>query len=115
MQSESIFIKKGEQKRKILRPGRLYRMMIKSENMEAIIAELEPQRESRWYQHNGEELHLVLEGEIEYIVGEKSYHLSKGDVLWHKSTLKHKVKNNSDTTARYITIGTPPTFMVGVL
>ena len=109
MQSDSIFIKNGEQKKKILRPGRLYRMMIRSENMEAMIAELEPRRESRWYQHKGEELHLLLEGEIEYVVGEKSYNLSTGDVLWHKSTLKHKAKNNGDVTARYITIGTPPT------
>jgi uncharacterized cupin superfamily protein len=81
--------------------------------MEAIIAELNPNAVSRWYQHGGEELHLVLEGEIEYIVGETSvgetsYKMGEGDILWHKSTLRHRAKNISDKVIKYITIGTPP-------
>ncbi len=112
MNTDVIFVKKGEQKREIKRQGRLYRMLIKSEKIEAIIAEIEPHTESRWYQHDGEELHLVLEGELEYTVGEKSYKLSAGDLLWHKSTLKHRAKNISDKKVKYGTIGTPPTFMV---
>jgi len=112
MNTDVILVKKGDQKREIKRQGRLYRMLIKSEKIEAIIAEIEPHTESRWYQHDGEELHLVLEGEMEYTVGEKSYKLSAGDILWHKSTLKHRAKNISDKKVKYGTIGTPPTFMV---
>lgn len=112
MSEDAVFIESKDQKRETERPGRLYRMKVKSDNMEAIIAELKPSRESRWYKHGGEELHFVLEGELEYIVGEKSFKLNEGDILWHKSSIKHKAKNHSNKKVRYITVGTPPTFMI---
>ena len=105
------FIKKGDEEKQTKKPGRLYRLMIKSKKMETIIAELEPHAESRWFKHNGQEMHFVLEGEMEYTVGEKSYKLSRGDILWHKSSQKHQAKNIGDKKVTYITVGTPPTFM----
>jgi quercetin dioxygenase-like cupin family protein len=111
MNSQPILIKRGEEKNKTRRPGKLYRMMVKSDRMEAIISELEPHTQSRWYKHDGEEMHLVLLGEMEYTVDKKSYKLSEGDLLWHPSTLKHRANNISDMKTIYITVGTPPTFM----
>ena len=115
MNDETIFIKSGDQKKEIIRPGRVYRLKIKSEKTEAIIAELEPKIESRWYQHAGEEIHFVLEGKMEYIVGEKTFKLNKGDILWHKSNLKHRARNIGNNKVKYITIGTPPTFITSDL
>jgi quercetin dioxygenase-like cupin family protein len=115
MNDETIFIKSGDQKKEITRPGRTYRLKIKSEKTEAIIAEIDPKRESRWYQHAGEEIHLVLEGKMEYTVGEKTYKLNKGDILWHKSNFKHRAKNIGNKKVKYITIGTPPTFITSDL
>jgi len=115
MSDEAIFIKSGDQKSEITRPGRLYRLKIKSEKTEAITAELEPKAESRWYQHAGEEIHLVLEGKMEYLVGENTYKLSRGDILWHKSNLKHRARNTGSKKVKYITISTPPTFMISDL
>jgi quercetin dioxygenase-like cupin family protein len=115
MNNEVIFIKKGEQKSEIKKPEKLYRFMVKSDKMEAIIAELDPHAKSRWFQHDGEELHLVLQGEMEYTVGEKSYKLREGDILWHKSNLKHRAKNIGEEKVAYITIGTPPTFTRSML
>lgn len=112
MSEEPILIKSGDQKSEITRPGRLYRMKVKSEKIEAIVAELEPKAESRWYQHSGEELHLVIEGQMDYTVGEQTYKLNKGDILWHESNLRHRARNNSDEKVKYITIGTPPSFML---
>ena len=111
MDDKVIFIKKGDEKSKTKKSGKIYRLMVKSKKIEAIIAELEPHTESRWFRHNGEELHLVLQGEMEYAVGEKSYNLSEGDILWHQSLLKHKAKNIGSKKVTYITVGTPPTFM----
>jgi len=111
MDNEVIFIKKGDEKSKTKKPGKLYRLMVKSNKMEAIIAELEPHTESRWFKHNGQEMHLVLQGEMEYTVGEKSYRLSEGDILWHSSSQKHKAKNIGEKNVQYITVGTPPTLM----
>ena len=112
MSSEPIFLKSGEEKSRIKTPGKLFRLMIKSKNLEAIIAELEPHASSRWYKHKGEELHYVLEGEIEYEVGGKSYKLHKGELLWHDSNIKHRATNNTDKKAKYATVGTPPTFNI---
>jgi len=106
---DAVFVKKGEQKSEVRKLGKLYRLMVKSDRMEAIIAELNPDTESRWFKHDGEELHLVLKGEMEYTVGEKSYKLSEGDVLWHRSNLKHRAKNTGNEKVKYITIGAPPT------
>lgn len=111
MNDDIIFIKKGKQKSETKKPGKLYRLMVKSEKMEAIISEIDPHTESRWYKHFGEELHLVLKGEMEYTVSEKSYKLSEGDILWHKSDLKHRAKNIGGKKVMYLTVGSPPTFM----
>lgn len=115
MTEDAILIKKGEQQSEMKRPGKLYRLVIKSHHIEAIIAELDPHAESRWFQHDGEEMHLVLQGQMEYTVGEKSYTLSEGDTLWHSSSLKHRARNIGNEKVIYITVGTPPTFMWSTL
>ena len=110
MTENIVFIKKGDDKSRLQRPGKLYRLMVKSPRMEGIITEIEPHTESREFQHEGEELHLVLQGELEYHVDGKTYKLSEGDILWHESMLKHRAKNQTAEKVVYITIGTPPTF-----
>jgi quercetin dioxygenase-like cupin family protein len=111
MDEDVVFIKNGDEKSKTKKQGKVYRMVVKSQHMEAIIAELDPHAESNWFQHNGEEMHLVLQGEMEYTVGEKSYKLSEGDILWHKSMLKHHARTLGNEKVVYITVSTPPTFM----
>lgn len=111
MDADVIFIKSDDEKSITKKPGRLYRFMLKTQKMDAIIAEIDPHTESKLYQHEGEEMHLVLEGDMEYTVGEKTYKLSKGDILWHKSILVHQAKNTKSKKVVYITIGVPPSFM----
>lgn len=111
MEEDVVFIKKGDETSITKKPGKLYRLMIKSHKMEAIIAEIDPHTESKWFQHDGEEMHLVLQGEMEYTVGEKSYKLSEGDILWHKSMLKHHARTIGSEKVVYITIGMPPCFI----
>ena len=115
MEEDVVFIKKDDERSITKKPGKLYRLMVKSHKIEALIAELDPHTESKWFQHEGEELHLVLNGEMEYTVGEKSYKLSDGDILWHKSMLKHYARNIGSEKVIYITVGTPPTFMSNML
>ena len=115
MVDDTVLIRDGTSKSEITRPDKLYKLMVKSDKMEAIVAELEPHAESRWFQHDGEEMHLVLEGELEYSIDEKTYSLNEGDVLWHRSNLKHRARNISGNKTVYITIGTPPTFGLNTL
>lgn len=115
MEENVLFVKKGDEAHIIKKPGRLYRFIVQSKKMEALIAELDPHTESKWFQHDGEEMHLVIQGEMEYTVDDKSYKLSEGDILWHKSMLKHRARNIGAEKVIYITIGTPPTFMSSML
>ncbi|MCD6572412.1 MAG: cupin domain-containing protein [Thermoplasmata archaeon] len=108
---DEIFIKKGEEKYKAEEPGKLFRLLIKSRRMEAVIAEMGIGVESKMYKHEGEEMHLLLKGKIEYRVGEKTYTLEEGDILWHRSNIPHGAKNIGDEKAVYLTVGSPPTFM----
>jgi quercetin dioxygenase-like cupin family protein len=84
---------------------------MKSTVMEAIISELEKETTSRLYKHDGEEIHLILEGEIEYQVGQRKFIMKKGDTLWHRSDIPHRAKNTGKEKAIYLTVGSPPTFM----
>lgn len=106
-----IFVKKGSEIKQVVAPGKIYQLLIKSKRIEAIISELEPNAESRWYQHDGEEIHYMIQGEMDYMIGHTVHHLKVGDVLWHISTIKHKAKNTTAEKISYITIGSPPTFI----
>jgi quercetin dioxygenase-like cupin family protein len=115
MNDNIVLVKNGDSKRVIERQGKLYKRILESEKMEANIAELESGSESRWFNHSGEEIHIVLQGELEYIVNNHSYKLNEGDILWHKSNINHKAKNNSDDKVVYLTIGTPPSFKLSMV
>lgn len=105
-------IKKGETLSELRMTGKLFRLKQKSEKIEAVTVEMEAGAElGDTYQHEGEEIHMVIEGVIEYEVAGQKYILEEGDWLWHDSTLPHHARNLGDGQARYITIGTPPTFM----
>ena len=109
---EPRLIKKGETLSGLRLDRKLFRLKQKSGRIEAVTVEMEPGAElGDTYSHEGEEIHMVIEGVIEYVVDEKRYILEQGDWLWHDSTLPHHARNLGDGAARYITIGTPPTFM----
>ena len=92
--------------------GKHLELLFKSGKMEGIFITVEPGEDfGKKYSHDGEELHFVIDGEIEYLVGDKTYKMSEGDSLWHKSTLPHGARNTGSKRAKYLTIGVPPTFM----
>jgi len=90
---------------------RFFRLKFKTEKMEGIVATIEPGETLETYIHEGEEVHIVLEGRIEYVVGNEAFVLEPGDVLCHRSDVPHGARNIGDVQARYFTVGTPPTFI----
>jgi len=106
----SRLIKKGtsEYERSIV--GKKYKFLIKTERLGGILVEFEPGAHSEFYEHEGEEIKIVIQGEVEYTVGENVYLLKEGDVIWHLSSIPHKIKNIGDRKATYFTVDTPPTF-----
>jgi|Deesub1362A_J573_1020465.scaffolds.fasta_scaffold00340_16 quercetin dioxygenase-like cupin family protein len=107
----AVLIKSGEEIAKRIFDGITYRIKAKSGNLIVIKSELEPGAETDEYEHEGEEVRILLEGNVECRVGNIHYAMSPGDVIWHPSSIPHKMRNTGNTKAVYITIGTPPTFM----
>jgi mannose-6-phosphate isomerase-like protein (cupin superfamily) len=107
-----ILIKKGTWKDELKMDDKTFYLKIKTERMESVVTVMEPRAEmGETFTHEGEEVHMVIDGVVEFEVDGKSYILEKGDWLWHESTLPHHSRNLTDEKARYITIGSPPTFM----
>ncbi len=107
----AVLIKSGEEIMKRISNGITYRVKAKSGNLIVIKSELEPGAETDEYEHEGEEVRILLEGRVDCKVGNMHYTMEAGDVIWHPSSLPHKIKNIGNDKAVYITIGTPPTFM----
>jgi transcriptional regulator with XRE-family HTH domain len=60
--------------------------------------------------HEGEEVAYVLEGKVEFLVGEARYVLGAGDSICYRSEQPHGYNNGGENAARMIIVNTPPTF-----
>jgi mannose-6-phosphate isomerase-like protein (cupin superfamily) len=61
------------------------------------------------YTHRGQEVHYLLKGEVEAIVGGKKYKFREGDVVVINSNKPHTFKNNGKKKVEAITVTSPPT------
>ncbi len=59
------------------------------------------------YTHRGEEAGLILEGEIEIALGEKTFRLSKGDSFSFPSNIPHTFRNPGEIEAVVVWANTP--------
>ncbi len=108
----ALFIPKGKALSETTIEGKKINLLFKSEKMEGLLIEVEPGDEfGKQYTHDGEEIHIVIEGEIEYMVGDDTYPLKEGEALWHRASIPHSARNTGNKKAVYLTIGAPPTFM----
>lgn len=62
------------------------------------------------YQHQGEEIGVVVKGWAECRVGNKTYVLEAGDSIYFASHLPHSWRNAGDEPLEIIWVSTPPTF-----
>lgn len=60
--------------------------------------------------HEGEEVAYILEGQVEFIVGEERFLLKAGDSICYRSEKPHGYRNNGDDNAKLIIVNTPPSF-----
>lgn len=54
-----------------------------------------------------DEIVIVLEGQLDYLVGDERGALSSGGLLWFPRQVPHAVANLTDTPCRFITVATP--------
>lgn len=60
--------------------------------------------------HVGEEVGFVVAGEVELIVGDRSFHLRQGDSFAFQSERPHHYRNTGTCRASIFWVNTPPTF-----
>lgn len=102
---DAIVRRKGESEKSISLDGVTVNLISSAEFLESMTVEIPPGREiPDEYEHEGEEVKLVLEGEIEVDLAGVIYSLGKGDVMWHKSSTPHRVKNPSTQKAVYFSV-----------
>jgi quercetin dioxygenase-like cupin family protein len=101
----AIVRRKGESEKSISLDKVAVNLLSSAEFLESMTVEIPPRSEiPKEYKHEGEEVKLVLEGEIEVDVAGITYNLREGDVMWHKSSAPHRVKNPSDLKAVYFSV-----------
>lgn len=62
------------------------------------------------FQHEGEEVGYVLEGEMELTVSDTVSVLKSGDSFFFRSDLAHRYRNTGTAVCRVVWVNTPPTF-----
>jgi quercetin dioxygenase-like cupin family protein len=107
---EDVIVRRnGESQKSIALDEVTVNLLTSAEYLESMTVEMPPGSEiPEEYEHEGEEVRIVLEGEIEVKVAGETYNLKEGDVMWHKSSASHKIKNPSDKRAIYFSVNLPP-------
>ena len=60
--------------------------------------------------HDGEEFGYCLSGNLQLVIGKKTYTLRRGETFYFTPKRPHQLKNIGKTTARVLWITTPPNF-----
>ena len=107
-----IIRRSGESQKSINIGGNPAHLLVKTETLEGMLVEMDPGKGiPKVYSHEGEEIRIVLEGEIEVEVAGKKYHLKKGDTMWFKSIQPHVIRNPGKGKAVYFAVNVPPTLI----
>lgn len=110
--TKTVFMKAGKSIREVKRIGKLYRNVIKTEDIEANVTHMLQGTKSQPFKHKGQEIHIMMKGEVEYHVGDEKFLMQEGDMLYHHSEVPHHATNHGCCEAVYVTISTPPSFPV---
>lgn len=107
--SDVIIRKKGESEKSISIGNVSTSLLASSGALEGLTVKIPPNSEiPKLYSHGGEEIRFMLEGEIEVEVAGDKYILKEGDVMWHESTVPHRIRNPTDKRAVYFLVNVPP-------
>ena len=78
-----------------------------SDIMEHLLVTIQPGVQTQTFQHHGEEITIILEGELDIILDGTAHHLEKNDSIWHNSSVPHQWVNASDKVTRVSTVASP--------
>ena len=101
--------KHGEYKERKLLKGNIVELLARGDGLEAVRIVIEPGKTlGKAHVHEGEEFKYVLEGTIEFKIGDSKKILGAGGWLFHDCSVPHSVANRTSKKASYITISAPP-------
>jgi len=107
-----IVVRKGEKLKTVALEGIQFDLLVRTDELEALLCTFEPGASiGPPYKHVGEEVHIILKGEMEGKIDGRKYLLKEGDVLWYSSMLPHTARNPGKEKAVYFSVVSPPTFM----
>ncbi len=69
--------------------------------------EVKPGASQKPHKHSPEQCYIIIQGQGNMNVGEKSSTVEKGDIIYIPSNSVHFIKNQGDTTLVYISASTP--------
>jgi len=92
--------------------GLEYELLIRTDVLEALLGTFEPGASLGLpYKHIGEEVHIILKGELEIEIKGRKHLLKEGDVIWYSSMEPHTARNPGKEKTIYFSVVSPPTFM----
>jgi len=101
--------KHGEYKERKLINRNVVELLSRSEKIEVVHIILEPGKTlGKAHKHPGEEFKYVLEGTVEFMIGDTKKIVGAGGWLHHDCSIPHSVANKTSKKASYITISVPP-------
>lgn len=104
-----IIRRKGEGEKKIDLGSGPISLLHRSESLESMLVEMEPNSKiGKTYSHAGEEIRIVLRGEVEVEIEGERFELKEGDFMWFKSELNHRIRNKKNEKAVYFCTNLPP-------
>ncbi|MCE7791681.1 cupin domain-containing protein [Salipaludibacillus sp. CUR1] len=79
--------------------------------LESLLVILDPGATDKVFQHSGEEVHYILEGEVEYTIDNENHRLCAGDSIHFPSDRPHTWRNPlQDQTSTIMCVVTPKIF-----
>ncbi len=101
--------KHGEYKERKILNGNIVELLSRTKELEAVHIVMEPGKTlGKAHKHKGEEFKLVLEGTIEFKIGDMVSMVGAGGWLHHDCSVAHSVSNKTSKKAVYLTISVPP-------
>jgi quercetin dioxygenase-like cupin family protein len=109
---KSLLMKKGECLKEKRMGGALFQNVFKTQELGVNVTHLLPGTSTEKFSHQGQEVHLIIKGELDYHVGREKFKLTEGDMLMHSSESQHWSVNTGAFECVYATVSTSYTFIL---
>ena len=113
---DRFYLVKREEREVVVRDGTLFGYRYEAiastkgrKRMDPFVITLPPESEEKsLFDHEGEELFYVLEGEVRFYYGDKMFLLKEGDCIYFDSSVPHRGEGMEGGKSRALVVVSPP-------